>query len=68
MLPNSIFMAKAKQNLNLKIQILAGKEAKTFFERFLKISHLYVMPLGHFDHQNTSIAELRLVHCTMYSK
>ena len=29
-------MAKAKQNLNLKIQMLAGKEAKTFFERFFK--------------------------------
>ena len=29
-------MAKAKQNMNLKIQMLAGKEAKTFFERFYK--------------------------------
>ena len=29
-------MAKVKQNLNLKIQMLAGKEAKTYFEFFLK--------------------------------
>ena len=29
-----------KQNMNLKIQMLAGKEAKTYFERFLKISNL----------------------------
>ena len=27
-----------KQNINLKIQMLAGKEAKTYFEGFLKIS------------------------------
>ena len=29
-------MAKAKQNLNFKIQMLAGKEAEAFFERFYK--------------------------------
>ena len=29
-------MANTKQNLNLKIQMLAGKNAKTFFERFFK--------------------------------
>ena len=29
-------MAKAKQNLNLKIQMLAGKGTKEFFERLYK--------------------------------
>ena len=29
-------MAKSKQNLNLKIQMLAGNRAKEFFERFYK--------------------------------
>ena len=29
-------MAKTKQNLNLKIQMLAGKGTKEFFERFYK--------------------------------
>ena len=29
-------MAKTKQNLNYRIQMLAGKEAKTFFELFFK--------------------------------
>ena len=32
----SILMAKTKKNLNLKIQMLAGKEAKTFFEGLFK--------------------------------
>ena len=31
-------MAKAKQNMNLKIQMLAGKDTKLFFERFYKKS------------------------------
>ena len=30
-------MAKAKQDLNFKIQMLAGKEVKTYFEGFFKI-------------------------------
>ena len=33
MLSKSILMAKPKQNLNLKIQMLAGKGTKAFFEK-----------------------------------
>ena len=29
-------MAKAKQNMNFKIQMLAGKDTKPYFERFYK--------------------------------
>ena len=36
MLSKSILVAKGKQNLNLKIQMLAGKEANSLFERFCK--------------------------------
>ena len=33
MLPKLILMAKTKHNLNLKIQMLAGKDAQELFER-----------------------------------
>ena len=36
----NILIVYFKQNMNLKIQMLAGKEAKTYFEGFLKISYL----------------------------
>ena len=35
-LSESILMAKAKQNLNVKIEMLVGKEAKTLFEVLFK--------------------------------
>ena len=31
-----VLIVSFKQNINLKIQMLAGKEAKSFFERFFK--------------------------------
>ena len=41
MLSKIILMAKAKQNLNLKIQMLAGNGTKAIFEIFYKKSHIF---------------------------
>ena len=64
-----IAIVSFKQNINLKIQMLAGKEAKSFFERFFKnITSLVAGSSNAMQESLYFIAAALLVICSTTTK